>query len=71
MAFGVLFGHFVGVFLDPFGCLGATFGRLLVNFRSFGVSFWDVCRVLSLFGRFGEDLQGFWGVSDQIFNISR
>ena len=27
------------VFLEPFGSLGGTFGRLLVNFRSFGDSF--------------------------------
>ena len=28
-----------GFFLEPFGRLGATFGRLFVNFRSFGGSF--------------------------------
>ena len=28
-----------GVFLEAFGCLGASFGRLLVNFRSFRSSF--------------------------------
>ncbi len=33
------FWELFGVFLDPFGSLGATFGRLLVNFRSFGGSF--------------------------------
>ena len=53
------FWELLGVFLDPFGSLGASFGRLLVIFRSFGGSFWDFCRVLGLFGRFGEDLEGF------------
>ena len=33
------FWELFGVFLDPFGSLGASFGRLLVNFRSFGSSF--------------------------------
>ena len=33
------FWKLFGVFLKPFGCLGASFGRLLVNFRSFGNSF--------------------------------
>ncbi len=33
------FWELFGVFLDPFGSLGASFGRLLVNFRSFGGSF--------------------------------
>ena len=64
------FWELLGVFLEPFGSLGASFGRLLVNFRSFGGSFWDFCRVLGLFGRFGEDLQGFWNVSEEIFDIS-
>ena len=59
-AFWMLFG----VFLEPFGRLEASFGRLLVNFRSFGSSFSDVCRVLGLFSRFGENLQGFWSVSE-------
>ena len=33
------FWKFFGVFSEPFGNLGGTFGRLLVNFRSFGGSF--------------------------------
>ena len=68
--FRCAFWELFDVFLDHFGCLGASFGRLLVNFRSFGGSFWDFCRVLGLFGRFGEDLQGFWNVSEEIFDIS-
>ena len=43
----------------PFGSLGDPFGRLLVNFCSFGSSFWNVCWVVGFVGRFGEDLHGF------------
>ena len=58
MPFGVLFGSFFAI-LRPFGSLGVTFGRLLVNFCSFGSSFWNVCWVVGFVGRFGEDLHGF------------
>ena len=68
--FRAAFWELFGFFLDPFGSLGASFGRLLANFRRFGGSFSHVCRVLGLFGRFGEDLRGFCTVSEEIFDIS-
>ena len=35
MPFKLFFWSLLGMFLDPFGSLGATFGRLLVNFCNF------------------------------------
>ena len=70
MPFGVLFGNFLESFWILLGALGSPLGDFLVNFCSFGDSFWNVCWVVGFVGRFGEDLHGFWKVSDKIFNIS-
>ena len=44
-AFRCAFWELFGAFFDHFGCLGASFGRLLVNFRSFGETFGELSQL--------------------------
>ena len=61
------FWKLFGVFLDPFGSLGASFGRLLVNFRSFWNSFGDFCCLVVVWRRFRVT----WAVDGKRFSDGR